>query len=490
MSADVTEALEALARGDQALVRGLPGAQAEFEAALAGLRSPALRLAEGHAVRGLAQCLLAAGHTADSEMHAREAVSLYQRLRTQLETGDGRAAHAVLWRDALEAEAASLVLLAEILLREGRGSEARESLSYARAIYQDLGTGAAAGALAGMGRVALREGRYRAAEEAFLKALSAHRQAGHLAGQVGTWLQLSELYRIEGRLEDAERALEAARPLAHDAESPLLVARVLAGLGAVMLQIPRPSAAVSLYEEALPRVRQAGDREMEGFVRLGLGQAMSRAQLPGAEEHLTAGIGILAELGHHHGIAGGMHRVSEHCFRVERPLAALLAAEVARRMWSDADPRRGVGQALRMVVKSLAALGHYREALTAALAREHIAGDIQPNAKAVATYYREHLPAAWVFELEALDPDDLQRESALRTAGVLAASELPAGSGGLDLEEMSTIEGALGALQLALSDMLRPPAGGDPLDEPTGLHAEPVAADVAVPSVVDPEESE
>ncbi|MCO4743961.1 MAG: tetratricopeptide repeat protein [Proteobacteria bacterium] len=491
MASGIDAAKAALTAADDALVRGFPGeAEKAFAEALAGFRAPDLRLGEAHALRGLAQCHLATGRTDVAQAQAREAVAAYQQLRAMLEQDDSRGTHAVIWRDALEAEAASLVLLAEILLREGQGHDARETLSFARAIYQELGVAKSeGGALSGMGRVALREGRLRDAEEAFLKALQAHRQTGHIAGQVGSWLHLAELYRIEGRIEDAERALNAARPLAHDTESPLLVARVLAALGAVMLQVPRPASAQTLYEEALPRIREAGDREMEGFAQLGLGQALSRQEDPGALDHLAAGIGVLAELGHHHGLAGGMHRVAEHGLRVDRPILALVAAETSRRLWATTDPVRGVGQALRLVVKSLSALRAYRETLTAALAREAVAGSIQPNAVEVAAYYRDHLPKKWTAELEGLSESELLTEVSLRTAGVLATAQVE-----IDVESLSTVEGALRALHHVLAGLPRVAAEVDPLDEPTDLHVEPSAHEsVPIPAALDtgrlPEES-
>lgn len=490
MSADRNAARAALARGDAALVRGYPReAEVLFVEALALYRSPELKLGEAHALRGLAQCQLGGGRVGDAARRIREAITSYQSLRTAIERDDVTGAHGMVWRDALEGEAASLVLLADILLREGEGREARQTLSFARAIYQELGvTTSAAGALSGMGRVALREGRLRDAEEAFLKALQAHREAGNLAGQVGAWLHLAELYRIEARLDDAERALNAARPLAHDSESPLLVARVLAALGAVMLQVPRPDSAQSLYEEALPRIREAGDMEMEGFAQLGLGHALSRLGNPDALDHLAAGIGILAQLGHHHGLAGGMHRIAEHGLRVERPLLALVAAETSRRLWENTDPIRGVGQALRLVVKSLAGLGAYREALTAAMARRAYAGHIQPNAAEVAAYYTEHLPDDWSAELASLTPQALMTKCGVRTAAVLAAAQPD-----LDTESLGSVEGALAALHHVLSVLPRTADPVDPLDEPTNLHSEPATPEsVPIPAALDtdlPQES-
>src|SRR4029079_14400865 len=110
------------------------------------------------------------------------------------------------------------------------------------------------------------------------------------------------------------------------------------------------------YDDALGRIRDAGDVEMEAYALLGRGEVRSRLRDPGALFDLVEGTRLLAQLEHRHGLGTAMLRLSEHAIRETLPAYALAAAESARQFWQVSDPRRGVGHALRMQVKALTML--------------------------------------------------------------------------------------------------------------------------------------
>ncbi len=392
-----------LANGERALGQGyMDDSRSHFEAALIQFRGPELRLGEAHAMRGLAHVELGCGKSALAEETVRAAIRGYQDVRHQLRKIDTEGLSHELRRDAEEGEGVALVLLGDLLLRSGRGTDARQTLSYAREIFQSLGNlPSSAGVWAALGRLDMRTGQHERARDHFIRSVEIHEQSGNLTGQCAVWLAVAELDRIDGDLADAEQHLDRALSLARESRKRSLEGRALSHLGSLMLQVKRLEEAEKKYQGALPLLRDTGDTEMEGYALIGIGDAQSRKGSPGAVANIAAGAEILGALDHFHGLGAAMLVLAQHTYRFGRPMLALAAAESARQLWYALDPVRGVGQALRLAVKALAAVQEWKAVVGVSHYRAAVAGHLQPNAVEVRDFYRARAPADW---LEALDP--------------------------------------------------------------------------------------
>jgi len=402
-----------LANGERALGQGyMDDSRSHFEAALIQFRGPELRLGEAHALRGLAHVELGCGKTALAEETARAAIRSYQDVRHQLRKIDLEGVSHELRRDAEEGEGVALVLLGDLLVRSGRGSDARQTLSYAREIFQSLGKiPSSAGVWAALGRLDLRTGRHLRARENFIRGVEIHEQSGNLAGQCAIWLAVAELDRIDGAFPEAEQHLDRALSLARESRQRALEGRTLSHLGSLMLQLQRLDDAEKQYQAALPLLRDTGDAEMEGYALIGIGDAQSRKGSPGAVSNIGAGAQILGSLDHFHGLGAAMLVLANHAARFGQPELALAACESARQLWYLLDPIRGVGQALRIAVKSLAALEEWSAVVAVSHYRAAIAGPEQPNSREVRDFYRERSPKEWLESLDALDPQRLENRA-------------------------------------------------------------------------------
>ena len=386
-----------LSNGEEAVRQGYPDdGRMYFEAALLQFRGPEFRLGEAHALRGMAQVAMVNGDAGEAERYGRSAVRGYRELHQQLERIDPTGVSDAMKKQARMGEAASLVLLGETLVRRGAREDARTALSHARVLGAKLGHfDAVAGVWNMLARLAMREGRYSEARDSMGRALATYRENRSVDGQVSTLLLIAEVERLQGNFSDARAALESAKPKAAKSKNPMYEGRVLAASGALALQAQDQRAAQAYYVLALPLVRAAGDQEMEGYALLGLGEIASRRGQPEALEYLTEGARVLADLDHRHGLGGAMLRISEHALRVESPELALAAAECARRLYRKTDPIRGVGQSGRLLVKALAALKDWRAVIFVAAWRVDVVGEGQPTARGVLDFYRERAPAGW-----------------------------------------------------------------------------------------------
>lgn len=460
-----------LLNGERALALGYPAdSRAHYEAALLRFRGPDLRIGEGHALRGLAQVAMATGNVRAAESHLRDAITCYQAVHALLDRVDGGDATLELRRDAQEGEAVALVLLAEVSIRTGRIQEAREALDFAREIYHRLGDRPSAASMwAAIARLALHEASYERAAEAFDRALAIQAKGGDVAGQCGIWLSIAELRRLERDIVGTEQALAKARAYAREAGNPALEGRVLAALGSLLLQTQRLRDAERTYTEALALVRQGGDGEMEAWTLLGLGEVQCRLGDNNGIDSLLDGARIFASLEHHLGVGSALLRMGEHGLRLSEAEFALACAEGARRIFRRADPVRGVGQALRVVVKALAKMKQWQAAYVAALAREGVAGTIQPNARDVANWYRERAPADWTRAVSGMDVTGLVTAAQQITDAILLpvlTERIGTGTPVLD-----TLSGALSVAEV-LSGKLPRPADPEEWEEPVTYEGE------------------
>jgi tetratricopeptide (TPR) repeat protein len=400
-----------LDNGIRALRQGyLDESRSHFEAALLQFRSPELRIGEAHALRGLGEVELHGGNLAGAESVTRASIREYQEVRNQLDRVDPSHVSIELHRDSEEGEAAAHTLLGEVLIRAGRTEEARHELAYAHQLYATLGeeVASAAGVYMNLARLGMREGKSADARVAVDKAIDLLGRCGETVGQAGAWLLAAEVERLNGRLPEADEALGHAMRLADETRQVTMQGRARSQQASLLAQQGRYEEAVAAYDDALGRIRDAGDVEMEAYALLGRGDVRSRLKDPGALFDLVEGTRLLAQLEHRHGLGTAMLRLSEHAVRQELPAYALAAAESARQFWQVSDPRRGVGHALRLQVKALTMLKKWPAVITIAHARAALAGDLQPHAIEVRDYYRQRSPKTLLADLDQLDATQLE----------------------------------------------------------------------------------
>lgn len=476
-----------LLNGEKALDEGyLDASRSHFEAALLQFRGPELRLGEAHALRGLARVELGTGNLHVAEQSARASVQQYGEVRAILRRLDTAGVSSGLARDAEEGEAATLVLLGDILVRIGRPDEARAALSSAKTIVAALGdVGSAPGVWQALGRLALRDGRLGAAQEAFERAVGVCERTGDREGECHAWMATAEILRLQNSFSRAEEVLGKAVELARGSRQRVLLGRALSQQGALFAQLRRLDEARRAYQEAIPRIVESGDVEGEGFARVGLGDVGSQLGLPDAVTELLRGGRLLGSLDHPHGLGTALLRVAAHALRIGAPGLALAASESARQLWYRLDPVRGVGQALRVQVKALAAAKRWPAAITVAHLRAQVAGNDQPNARHVRDFYRARAPEGLRDALDRLSPAELEdRAEALVAQALgplLAPLDLDAsslGAVGSALALLDAVE-AMGAAARspATSEAHHPPAASSPSEETVpddeGLDAPP-----------------
>lgn len=426
-----------LHNGNRALDLGYPAeGRAFFESALLQFRGPELRLGEAHAYRGLARVELSAGNTDVAEAHAKAALQGYQDLVEFLHQIDDPMAVDEIRVEALEGEAAAWVALGEVYTRTGRSDGARLALDTAAARLEGLREGATAAAVwSALGRLALAEGRNKDAKNWFERALAVHREHEDDDGVVAGLLLLAQLHQLNGELERGQEALNEAREIARRLENLLFEGRVLVAMGGLALHRKNIQEARSYFEDAIPFARASGDVVREGLALVGLGAAASLDGDTLAKEPLFEGAHLLASIDHRPGVAAALQQIGLHARRESAPMVALAAGEGARRLFAYSDPVRGQGQALRVIVKALAALGAKDEALLAAFAREALAGEVQPNAVDVASWFRSRAKPKRVKKLRKVNLIELLERTEHAVERKLGSALRAVGFSARDLED-------------------------------------------------------
>lgn len=407
--------------GTEALgTRAFEEAEQAFRSALIQFAGPDLKIGAAHALRGLATVQLSQGHTVPAEAYLRDAVRQYRDVRKQLDQLDDTGVSAEIRNQALQGEAVTQVLLGDLLIRTGRDHEAREARDWARAAFDGVAKGPAiAGLHALTGRLAARDGELDEAKTAYRMAATVYERAGDGAGRAGVLQAIAEIARLEGDLPQAEKLLSDSRQLARDAGDRAGELRALAGLGSLAMHAGDPESGILAYDQVLAVAHQLHDDEMLGFAHLNLGQLRSITRRGDPLMHLREAVRILGGLGISHGVGAALHHVATHALANERPAFALAAAEGARRLWRSMDPTRGVGQAMRLQVKALAALDEPRALLAVAYARANLVGDHNPKAIEVRDHYRRRADPLWVESLESKDATTLFRTAEEHVRAVL-----------------------------------------------------------------------
>ena len=393
-----------LLRADAAVQAGkLPEAAELYRSALKSVRDPERRLVEAFCLRGLASCQAGEGALSEALTTATQAVQMFQECR-ELSEDDRASSGERLEFQAYEGEAITLTLIADFYSKLGRETESLESLERAKALFGNLkGRDAPASVWMATARAAMRNGQVKEAERHMRKALQIFKSENDRRGEVATLLQMADLHRMQLKLHKAEEALNLARSIvARMDEEPSLVGRVWVALGSLHLQGMRLEKACAAYQRALALVRQTNNEEKVGTCLIGLGEVESRSGDPKAMGTLLEGVTLLVRLNQRGAVISALLRIGEHGLRVGVPRLAFLVSEGARRMAKQDSQVSGQGHAMRLVVKSLAAMRESRATLIAALAREAVAGSVQKNAVDVAQFYRRRAPKQLIAELDAL----------------------------------------------------------------------------------------
>jgi tetratricopeptide (TPR) repeat protein len=436
-----------LMRGDESTKAGdLSEGRAHYEAALTAFLRPSFRVGEGHAWRGLAVISLAEGEPALTLEQAQMAKVAYTEALAGVLKVDWAATKQLKVTNAARDGLAQVLLLgSEALIQMGREGEAeawlKKALDEFRAVKP---SNPPAGIFIALGRLALRNGQMKAAEVHFRGALNAHKSDADRQGEVRTLILMADVHRRQLKLSKAEEALNLARSIALRLPEPLLQARVWMSLGALHLQAMRLEKARAAYHRALPIFQSAGRTGREAAALLGLGEVESREGDPKALETLLAGAKCSVQEGNKTATLAALLRLAEHGLRVGEPRLALMTSECARRMGRERDQVVTQGLAMRLIVKSMAALRESRATLLAALARAALAGDLQPHAMEVAEFYRRRAPQGLLAELDALTLPEIVAQSDRLNRQVLGP--ILAAIGG-DLQVLNDIEALFDRLQ-------------------------------------------
>ncbi|WP_406318424.1 NB-ARC domain-containing protein [Streptosporangium sp. NBC_01639] len=210
--------------------------------------------------------------------------------------------------------------------------------------------------------------------------LEAARQAGHRHGEALLLRALGDLHRIEGRLDDAVRALQAAlahfRDLADGAEE----ARARYRLSLVLIAQDRPAEAERSLAACLTAFESAGDARGRADALRSLGSVRR------AEDLLTAALDAYRELGDPRGQAAALRELALlHLDRRSLPAArdcAERALRVDRRL-GDRLPEASGLVLLARVARAEGVPGTARAAATEALTIFKEYGDRRGTAHAL-----------------------------------------------------------------------------------------------------------
>ena len=122
-------------------------------------------------------------------------------------------------------------------------------------------------------------------------------------------------------------------------------------------------------------------------------------------------------------------------------------------MYKGTDPVRGTGYALRVAVKALTAMKNFEAVFVSAIARESIAGHLQPNARDVAAHWRARVPADWVEGVKPLGAKKIM-DAARSMIGAILTPALNAQ--GLSVDDLAEPISCLAAIEALAAALPRP----------------------------------
>jgi DNA-binding SARP family transcriptional activator/tetratricopeptide (TPR) repeat protein/DNA-binding XRE family transcriptional regulator len=312
----------------------------------------------GHATRlaiTLSSYLIDGGHIADAVTVFGHALGAARR------TGD-RAA-----------EAATLNLIGNVELEQGRYQQAGDHYRQALALYRAAGDRAGeARPLGNIGIVEMELGRCEQAARYQQEAAAIFRDIGDRLGEARALGNLGEARHLQGRYQEAADYCQRCVDLSREVGDRLGEAWALASLGIADLRLGRGQHAARCLERAIAVLREMGDRrgEAESLVRLGE-VYLGLGRYEHAAGNFEQALAISREISHRVVEAEALNGLGDVFFRAGKAgkarahhAAALRLASEAGAPLEQARAHSGLARACQADGNAPQARHHWQQALT------------------------------------------------------------------------------------------------------------------------------
>jgi tetratricopeptide (TPR) repeat protein len=182
---------------------------------------------------------------------------------------------------------------------------------------------------------------------------------------------MAQVYNATGRPSEALALYEQALPIMREAGDRAGEAATLNNMGGVYQATGRPSEALVLYEQALPLIREVGDRAGEAATLNNMGGVYDATGRPSEALALyEQALPIRREVGDRAGEATTLHNMGAVYRATGRPSEALALYEQALPIRREVGDRTGeaatlnnMGMVYRATGRPIEALAHYKQAL-------------------------------------------------------------------------------------------------------------------------------
>jgi DNA-binding SARP family transcriptional activator/tetratricopeptide (TPR) repeat protein len=271
------------------------------------------------------------------------------------------------------AEAAALISLGVIGLREARYSHAAAYLQQGRDLFGAIGDHSGeVRALGNLGILNLQLGRYGEATGDLRRALALFRELGDQAGEARALASLSMIDYQQGRYEDATGHIRRTLAIFRETGDRTGEAHALCSLGEVDLRQGDDGRAAGHFERALALFRETGSRSGEARALAGLGDASLRqGRYEQAAEKHQRSLAVCSEIGDLSGQASALNGLGEvllasgQCSDARaQHAAALSVTSQSGEQYEQARAHNGLARACHAAGDSGLARRHWHEALT------------------------------------------------------------------------------------------------------------------------------
>jgi DNA-binding SARP family transcriptional activator/tetratricopeptide (TPR) repeat protein len=270
------------------------------------------------------------------------------------------------------AEAAALISLAAIDMRQGRYAQAADR--YQEAVTLTRKTGDAAGearALGNLGAIEHQQGQLEQATGHLQQALTLCRQVGDRSGEAHVLSNLGLIDLRQGRYDRATDHFGQALVLCRDIGYQAAEIHALSHLGAIELRQHRFQQAADHLEQALALCRETGDRSGEAFILADLGLAgLRQGRYAQAAGHIDQALALCREAGNRTAEAQALNSLGELLLATGQPgvagarlATALGLAEETGEEYEQARAHDGLARACHLTSDPAQARRHWREAL-------------------------------------------------------------------------------------------------------------------------------
>jgi predicted ATPase len=176
------------------------------------------------------------------------------------------------------------------------------------------------------------------AARSFNEALVAARACLDSILEATLMVDLSILYREQGKMKESEEAIRTAAPKSAD---PWFQAYLHGNAGILDYELGRPESAEQHYATALTILREIGDRRFEGIFETNLGLLYrDQKRLPEARAHYEKGITALREVGDRRYEGTSLDCLASTLWEEGRYVEAKVYSQQACKMLQEAGDRR------------------------------------------------------------------------------------------------------------------------------------------------------